>query len=170
MPLTVPSGEDLSSPIPAFSFNVAFTLGAFSRLQKKNAALLGGFTDVTGLEATMEPKAITEGGRNYGAVQRAGPVTFATVVLKRGVVESRHLWEWWSLFAGGDGAVNGGWGPKNRCDVTIAMMRSRKPVLGWRLKNAMPVKFRAGDLNARGAELAVEELHLVHEGLNMEKP
>ena len=165
MPLSVPAGEDLSFPLSVFEFHVSFDLAAFTQIEEP---MLGGFTDVSGLEASMEPKSITEGGRNYGTVQRAGPVTFATVVLKRGVIESRHLWKWWSLFAGGDGQVNGGWAEANRGDVIIAMMRAREPKVGWRLKNAMPVKFRAGDLNARGAEVAVEELHLVHEGLWME--
>ncbi|MCK7481423.1 MAG: phage tail protein [Candidatus Moduliflexus flocculans] len=31
--------------------------------------------------------------------------------------------------------------------------------------NALPVKFRAGELNARASEVGVEELHIVHEGL-----
>lgn len=166
MVLSVPAGEDPSSAIPAFSFHVAFV--NFTPFDQIATEITGGFTDVTGLEATMEPKDIREGGRNYGTVQRAGAVTFATVVFKRGIIESRHLWQWWSLFAGGDGAANGGWGSGHRCDITIALMRSRNPVLGWRLKNAMPVKFRVGDLNAKAAELAVEELHVVHEGLNME--
>ena len=34
----------------------------------------------------------------------------------------------------------------------------------------MPVKFRAGDLNAKGNDIAIEELHLVHEGLKLERP
>ena len=166
MALTKPDGEDPFSAIPAFSFNVEFL--NFAPYSQIGTGVKGGFSDVSGLEATMEPRVITEGGRNYGALQRGGPVTFATVVLKRGVIESRHLWQWWSLVAGGDGATNGGWSTDNRCDVVIALMRSRKPVLGWRLINAMPVKFRVGDLSASAAEVAVEELHLVHEGLNME--
>ena len=40
--------------------------------------------------------------------------------------------------------------------------------MGWKLRNAMPVKFKVGDLNAKGSEVAIEELHLVHEGLDME--
>lgn len=176
MPLSVPDGEDLSFPLPAFAFHVSFVAqedgeAAGRRpLQQLDEPMLGGFSDVSGLEATMEPKAITEGGRNYGPHQRGGPVTFATVVLKRGVIESRHLWQWWSLVAGGDGQPNGGWRRSNRYDVVIAMMRARDPLVGWRLRNAMPVKFRVGDLNARGTELAVEELHLVHEGMDMETP
>src|SRR3954454_19802352 len=60
----------------------------------------GAFAECSGLEATMEPKVIKEGGRNYGAAQRAGPVTFATVVLKRGMTHSRDLWRWYELAAG----------------------------------------------------------------------
>ena len=114
----------------------------------------------------MEPKAIKVGGRNYGPVQRAGPVTFATVTLKRGIIASRHLWIWWSWFAGADRKPNGGWSPAGRCDVSIALIRDRVAVVGWQLEKAMPVKFRVADLNARGTDVAIEELHLVHEGLH----
>jgi hypothetical protein len=34
----------------------------------------------------------------------------------------------------------------------------------------MPVKFKAADLNARGSEVGVEELHLAHEGLALAGP
>ena len=170
MSITVPDGQDPGNPFGAFAFYVKFSPrdGASSTpMDGIDAAISGGFSEVTGLEATMEAKAIKEGGRNYGVRQRPGQVTFATVVLKRGMMESRHLWRWWALWAGADGAQNGGWGVPTRCNVTIALIRDRKPVMGWRLQSAMPVKFRAGDLNARGTEVAIEELHLVHEGLHM---
>jgi len=41
------------------------------------------------------------------------------------------------------------------------------PVLTWHLNRAMPVKFKAADLNAKSTEVGIEELHLVHEGLSM---
>lgn len=31
----------------------------------------------------------------------------------------------------------------------------------------MPIKFKAADLNARGTEIGIEELHLAHEGLSL---
>ena len=117
----------------------------------------------------MEPKAIKVGGRNYGAAQRVGPVSFATVVLKRGVTDIRDAWAWWSLFTGADGRRDGKYAAASRCNVLISMLDSaRQPVVSWTLENAMPVKFKAGDLNARGTEVAIEELHFVHEGLRPE--
>jgi len=201
--LPSPAGEDRATPLAGFAFHVHFarhtatggasggTAGKFLPMGGIDTAVSGGFSEISGLEATMEPKVIKSGGRNYGAIQRAGPVTFATVVMKRGIIaESRHLWNWWALFAGANGASNGGWGPNSRCDAYIALMgkasepdkpsnqkapprstpsKEPQPLLWWKLENAMPVKFRAADLNARGTEVAIEELHLVHEGLHMGK-
>jgi phage tail-like protein len=192
MPIPVPDGEDGFQPFPGFAFYVNFAAHAdnqtgggsgtgFQGMGTVAPEVSGAFQEVSGLEAMMEPKVIKEGGRNYGAVQRPGGVTFATVILKRGIIEVRHLWRWWSFFAGADGAKNGGWAPTGRCDVSIALIRialkedladhiqsgHRIPILGWRLENAMPIKYRVADLNARGTEVAIEELHLAHEGLHM---
>ncbi len=129
----------------------------------------GAFSEVSGLEASMEPKAIKEGGLNYGAHQRAGSVSFATVVLKRGMTQARDLWQWWSLFAGAGDAANGAYA--HRLSVRITQQApDATPLLVWRLVRAMPVKFKAGDLSARASEVGVEELHLVHEGLHLEMP
>jgi phage tail-like protein len=171
MPVSIPPGEDPGTPLAAFAFHVQFaprTGTSETPMDGIDPAVSGGFSEITGLEATMEPKVVREGGRNYGAWQLPGQVTFGTVVLKRGLMRSRHLWRWWSFFAGADGANNGGWGRTGRAHVLIAVLSEGVPVVGWRLHNAMPVKFRAGDLNARATDVAVEELHLVHHGLYME--
>jgi phage tail-like protein len=116
------------------------------------------FAECTGLEATMESKPIKEGGRNYGTAQRAGAVTFATVVLKRGISEDRAMWK---IF---NGTSCGLFAP--RLQVTITVLNGlMKPVLRWQLLHAMPVKFKFADLNAKGMDVGIEELHFVHEGL-----
>jgi phage tail-like protein len=134
----------------------------------------GAFSEVTGLEATLEAKAIKEGGANQGAHQRAGGVSYATVILKRGLTQSRDLWRWWALFAGiPESGLTGqpaGGAFAHRLTVRVTHRDiAGQDVLGWRLERAMPVKFKAGDLNARGGEVAIEELHFVHEGL-FERP
>ncbi len=126
----------------------------------------GRFAECSGLEATMEPKAIKEGGRNYGPVQRAGRVFFGTVVLRRGVTTTRDLWRWFELVARGGYAY--------RLDMVVSMLsmgsdsNGNDPALRWRLRRALPVKFKTADLNARSSEIGVEELHVVHEGLELE--
>ena len=94
----------------------------------------------------------------------------ATVVLKRGMTRARDLWAWWSLFAGaGVDRPNGAFA--HRLTVRITMLDiDGTPLLVWKLARAMPIKFKAADLNARAAEVGIEEIHLVHEGLSFEAP
>lgn len=149
-------------PLFVFNFDVVFSQVAL--LPEGTAAngelrLCGGaFSEVTGLEATMEPKVIKEGGRNFGVVQRVGPVTFATVVLKRGVSVTTDLWKWFELVAGGAYA--------NRLTATITWRGPKKEtLLQWRLHRALPTKFKTADLNAAGTNVGIEELHISHEGM-----
>jgi phage tail-like protein len=120
----------------------------------------GAFSECTGLEATMEAKVIKEGGRNYGVIQRSGLVTFATVVLKRGMTTTRDLYNWFELVGNGAYAY--------RLAATVTMFDlAGKGVLSWKLEKALPVKFKAAELNAKTTEVGVEELQLAHEGLMM---
>lgn len=179
MPMTMPGGEESRVPYGNFAFHVAIepVQSPFAPYDGVNDGLIGSFSEISGIEAVMEHKVIKVGGRNYGTAMRAGPVTFGTVILKRGIIKTQLLWRWWSMFAGADGAADGRPVPGNRGNVLIGLIRavdeddpdSSEPQirLGWRLRNAMPVKFRVADLNAKGTDVAVEELHLVHEGLEM---
>ncbi|HAB16210.1 MAG TPA: phage tail protein [Verrucomicrobiota bacterium] len=155
---------DTEYPLIAFRFQVEF-LGYPLRKGASAKAVpicAGSFSDCTGLEATMEPKVIKSGGANYGPAQRCGPVTFATVILKRGMTTKRDLWNWFSK-------VNEQAKYAVRFDVTIKVgdpdEKFTKPVWSVQLKRALPIKFKAADLNARGQEVGIEELHLAHEGL-----
>lgn len=162
---TLGGTPDVTTPVGGFAFEVVITVaGAGGK-----PLCSGSFAEVSGLEATMEPKTIKVGGQNYGPVQRVGPVSFATVVLKRGITQVGDLWTWWALFTGADGQRDGTYAPdRSRCDVQVSLARPDRTVLvAWQLHKAMPVKFKAGDLNARGTEVAIEELHFVHEGLSL---
>ena len=181
MPMTVAGGQDTQILYGNFNFFVQFANGPSAWNDSGfGEEMLGAFSEISGIEASMEHKVVREGGRNYGTRMLVGQVNFGTVILKRGVARSQALWRWWAKFAGAD-TMNDGWPtPENRCDVFIGLLASlgektdsaegetgRKVAMGWKLQNAMPVKFRVGDLNAKGSDVAIEELHLVHEGLHV---
>ena len=152
-------------PLPGFLFAVEITING-------TQACGGLFSEVSGLEATMEPHAIREGGRNWGQVQRVGPVSFATVVLKRGMTASRDLWSWFA-FVNREQMAYG-----FRADARIVMRdfaeagsgAPHRTAMTWKLTRALPVKFKVGDLNAGSSQLAIEELHLVHQGIRLDPP
>lgn len=159
MSLFTPEAE---SPFPGFRFQVNF-LQQGSRV----SVARGAFSEVSGLEATMEPETIKEGGRNYGPAQRVGPVSFAEVVFKRGITSNRDLWKWFYKVAAGSSAY--------RLDVEIMILgpgdlERNQPRFVWKLERCLPTKFKAPELDASSDQIAVEELHLVHEALSLVEP
>jgi phage tail-like protein len=151
-------------PLHTFNFFVEFFVDSTTSDApgQDQSICSGAFSECTGLEATMEPKVIKEGGRNYGAIQRPGPVTFGTVILKRGMTRSRDLWYWFDL-------VNGQHKYAYRLSAVIQLYDvENELILMWRLARVLPIKFKAADLNARATDVGVEELHLAHEGVTLE--
>jgi phage tail-like protein len=144
----------------------------------------GYFSEVTGFELTMEPKAIKEGGRNWGEHQRSGPVKFAPMILKRGVTSVNDLWTWFDIttrqsyygyrltgeitvLGNSTTSPNKGSGLGAHAGQTV----TENPVMVWKLFGVLPVKFKGPDLNATNAnQVAIEEIQLVHEGLELERP
>ena len=148
-------------PLHVYRFAVSFIV---SKPGGKGAAgkplARGAFSEITGLEATMEPFSYREGGRNRGQAHFAGRTSFSTVILKRGFTRTRDLWSWFDHVNKSKGAY------ANRMDVIIDLQDAAgKPVMTWTLRRALPVKIKLPDLNATGQDVGVEELHLVFEDL-----
>lgn len=147
-------------PYIPFRFQIAFKEQLIGKGEAEGVVLCSGaFSECSGLEATMEPKVIKEGGRNWGAAQRAGKVTFSTVILKRGMTSNQDLWAWFELV--GKNAY------AHRLNTEITMFdHAGKGLMSWNLSKAMPIKFKTADLNASASDVAIEEIHLAHEGLS----
>ncbi len=129
------------------------------------AVCQGRFSEVTGLEASMSPKTIKEGGRNWGEVQLAGKTSFAPIVLKRGVTEVNDLYDWFDVTTR---QANYGY----RLDGEITVFDAdglENPIMTWKLTNVMATKFKGPDLSSTASAVAIEELHLVHEGLVLQR-
>ena len=97
------------------------------------------------------------GVRKLPGLARAGDVT-----LKRGVIGSLNLYKWIDQVRNGD--------PGGRRNVLI-QLRSEdhtQVVLTWRLLGAFPVKLSCGPLDAKGTDVAIEELTLAYERLELE--
>lgn len=142
----------MTTPLHVFRYHISI------RDEGDREICRGAFSECTGLEATMEPKAIKAGGANYGATQRAGQVSFATVVLKRGMSATHDLFDWFQKVAGG------AYGVRRSAQIQV-QNAAGEPVITWSLARCLPVKFKAADLNAKGTDIGIEELHLAHEGL-----
>jgi phage tail-like protein len=78
------------------------------------------------------------------------------------VTTSEDLWKWFDLIAGGKYA--------KRLSVKITMndqSKARNKLHVITLHRALPIKFKAADFNAQANAVAIEELHLAHEGMEL---
>lgn len=84
------------------------------------------------------------------------------VTLKRGVIGSLNLYHWLDQVRNGD--------PAALRTVVIQLQNEdhTATVMSWRLLRARIVKHTSGPLNAKGTDVAMEEMTLAYERLEME--
>ena len=119
--------------------------------------LAGGFAEVSGLEMELETEAYREGGRNDMVHALPVGVGYGRLVLQRGVADSEVLWRWQS-------DVRNGQMVRHTVRVTLRDSEGR-PRRDWRCVDALPVKWTGPEFKAGDAQVAVERLELVHNGL-----
>jgi phage tail-like protein len=127
----------------------------------------GAFQECSGLEVDMDVQEYLEGGRNDGVIKRVGRAKYTAIVLKRGMfysgagVTNRDLWRWIQ-------SVVAGARPVPRYDGVIQVMSMGEKVAAtWVFDRGLPLKIRGPELNAKTGEVAIEELHIAHEGLRL---
>ena len=127
----------------------------------------GGFQEVSGLEIDMDVQEYLEGGRNDGAIRRVGRAKYQPVVLKRGMFYgdsgqvNRDLWLWLQF-------ITEGVRPVPRYDGIVEVMSVADEVAAiWTFDRGLPAKIRGPQLNAKTGDIAIEELHIAHEGLRL---
>ncbi|MFJ9608862.1 phage tail protein [Kitasatospora sp. NPDC101176] len=130
----------------------------------------GGFQECTGLELELELADHPEGGRNDGTVRGIGRVKLSPVVLKRGMLAptpggraDTALWDWLHGIATGERRA-----ARYDGDIEVLDPTGARTVAHWRFTRGLPVKLTGPSLNARTGEIALEELHIAHEGLRLE--
>lgn len=97
-----------------------------------------------------------------GVQKLPGLTHYGNVTLRRGIIGATNLYEWINQVRNGD--VNA------RRAVTISLLSEDRAtvVFRWHLLRAWPVRYTFGDLNAKGNDVAIEELVLTCERLEIE--
>jgi phage tail-like protein len=142
---------------PYGAFNFLVSLG-----QGDESSIVAGFSDVSGLGTEINYSEYRNGNDKVNTARKV-PNTYKQedVTLKRGLIGSTDLFQWIKdVREGNDG----------RRTVTITIMdEARNPVSSFKLVNAQPKKWVGPTLAATGGgEVAMEELHLTHEGVTFE--
>lgn len=152
-------------PFTTFNFLVELTLEGQSKPLCDAA-----FAECDGLEVSMQPKTYQEGGNNGEQIHLVGPVTNGQLSLKRGMTNSFHLWTWFDdvMRIGQHGL---------RASGEVIMLSSARGENGeetvraqFQLTRCLPIKIKAPGLNAKDGSIAIEEMQIVYERLELLLP
>ena len=122
-----------------------------------------GFCEVHMPEAEVEIIEYRTGNaRESGVTKLPGRARYGNVILKRGVIGSLNLYQWWNEVRNGN--VNA------RRTVTIQLQNEDRTeiVMTWKLLRAWPAKYTGPSLNGKGNDVAIETLELAFERLEVE--
>jgi len=127
----------------------------------------GGFQECSGLEISMDVQEYQEGGRNDGTIQQIGRAKYSNIVLKRGMffneqnAVENEMWNWLQDIVSGKR-------PARRYDGIIEVLNQGRDVVAtWVFERGLPVKIVGPQLNAKSGDVAIEEIHIAHEGLRL---
>lgn len=148
---------DRNTPYCAFNFLVNIDQG------RDASSFLGGFSDVSGISNEMTVAEYRNGNELENHVRKVpGVHKVADVTLKRGIINSKDLWDWVK-----DVRKNG---PLAQREVNITLRdEAGDDVQKWTLRGTVPLKYTGPTLAAKGGgDVAMEELVLSAEGLDFE--
>lgn len=122
-----------------------------------------GFQEVSGIGMEVTVSEYRTGNSKENSVMKVNGLNKATdVTMKRGVIGSLDLYQWLDQIRNGDqNALR---------KVTVQMQNEDHTAIvqTWKLLRARIIKHTSGPFNAKGTDVAMEELVVAYERLEME--
>lgn len=122
-----------------------------------------GFQELSGIGMEVTVSEYRTGNSKENSVRKITGMNKSTdVTMKRGVIGSLNLYKWLDQIRNGDqGALR---------TVTVSLMAEdhSAAVMTWKLIRARIIKSTFGPFNAKGTDVAMEEMVLAYERLEME--
>jgi phage tail-like protein len=144
---------------PYVQFNFLVDLGDGSGPDQVRA----GFQEVSGIGMEVTVAEYRNGNEKENSVRKITGLNKSTdVTLKRGVIGSLNLYNWLNQIRNGDQAA------LRTVVIHLQNEDHTSVVQTWKLFRARIIKHTSGPLNAKGTDVAMEELVLAYERLEME--
>ncbi|HLO03837.1 MAG TPA: phage tail protein [Symbiobacteriaceae bacterium] len=143
---------------PYAQFNFLVDLGGTD-----TASIQAGFQEVSGLGFEVAVTEYRNGNEKENAPRKMmGLAKVADVTLKRGVIGTTDLYQWLSEVRSGSHS--------QLKTVTIQLQNEERSgiAMTWKLMNARPIKYTGPSLSGKGSDVAIEELVLACERIEIE--
>jgi phage tail-like protein len=144
------------NPYPQFNFLVNLGTGETEGPE-------AGFQECSGISMSVDVIEYRNGNDRENTVRKiTGLNRVSDVTLKRGIIGSLNLYQWLDQIRNGDAAA--------LRTVVIQLQNEDHTaiVMAWKLLRARIVKHTSGPLNAKGTDVAIEEMTLAYERLELE--
>jgi phage tail-like protein len=148
----------VSRELPYAQFNFLVDLGT-GQTEGPEA----GFQECSGMSMSVDVIEYRNGNEKENAPRKlTGLTRVSDVTLKRGIIGSLSLYNWLNQIRNGDQAA--------LRTVTIQLLNEDHTaiVMTWKLHRARIIKHTSGPFNAKGTDVAIEELTLAYERLELE--
>lgn len=123
-----------------------------------DSLIVGGFSEVSGLERELQTEDYEEGGVDGYTHSFPDRMTHPNITLKRGLTDSDVFWNWIEMVK---------YGQIQRRNGRIIVMDSLgREVWGWEFRGAYPVKWSGPEFTADQGRVAFESVELTHKGLS----
>jgi phage tail-like protein len=110
------------------------------------------FTECSGLEVQTEIKEYEEGGLNSYVHKLPGRTKVSNITLKRGIISSNKLWDWFSRIL--DGKIE-------KKNVSVILCDSKnEEVMRWDFHDCFPIKWTGPNFSAKEDAITIETLEL----------
>jgi phage tail-like protein len=134
--------------------------GAFNFLVEIDGVELAAFSEVSGLDSSVDVIEYRNGSDDFTVRKLPGLKKYTNLVLKRGLTGDRSLWEWHKTVL--DGKME-------QRTVTVKMLdEARQPVTRFVFRNAWPCRWSGPHFDASISAVAIETLEICHEGIELE--
>ena len=147
-------------PFTTFNFRVELQYGPSG-----TAICDAEFAECDGLELSLEPKTIREGGNNSRPIHLVGPVSYGQLTLKRGMTTDFGLWEWFEAVQ-----QTSGHGVRASGEIALRSEDGQSDRMRFAIDGCLPIKLKVPALNAKDGQVAIEEMQIVYESLSRKKP
>src|SRR5262249_38453549 len=142
---------------PYGQFNFLVDLGAGNSKGPE-----AGFQEVSGIEMEATGSEYRTGNPKKSGITKLPGINKATdVILKRGVIDSSSLSQWL------DDIRNGGQKAFRTVTIQVQNEGHKAVVITWKLLRVRIIKIVSGPFNAKGSDVAMEELILACERLEI---
>lgn len=138
---------------PFGGYNFAVELDGITRM---------GFKQCSGLDSTTSATKYREGtDASLASRQIPGTLSYSNITLQRGITDDRALWDWRAAVAAGS---------LTRRTISIILRDDAgNEKIRWNIRNCWPTRWSGPSFDATSDSIAVEQLELAHEGIEVQK-